>query len=162
MHQLWKDKRQIPWRTSRGLNWENKTYKLQCRKVFLAASSLSSAPNLVRGVHTRVCWAGREKRVPSVTARQTKRKERLLVVYEKIWSLSLLGNIVPTKVWKDQVRVIFVWPWNMVSVSVSYLFYQPIDEKFKTWTLHFLPKKGIVRVANRVAVWRQSEVSIDF
>ena len=29
MRNLWKDKRQIPWRTSRGLNWENKTYKLK-------------------------------------------------------------------------------------------------------------------------------------
>ena len=27
MHILWKDKRQIPWRASHGLNWENKAYK---------------------------------------------------------------------------------------------------------------------------------------
>ena len=26
---------------------------------------------------------------------------------------------------------------KMVSVSVCYLFYQPMDEKIKTWTLHF-------------------------
>ena len=26
---LWKEKRHIPWRTSRGLNWESKTYKLK-------------------------------------------------------------------------------------------------------------------------------------
>ena len=115
---------------------------VQARKVFLAASSLSSAPNLVRGMHTRVCWAGREKRVPSVTAQQTKRKERLLVVYERTWSLSLLENIVPTKAWKDQVRVIFVWPWKMVWVSVSYLFYQPMDEKIKIWTLRFPTKEN--------------------
>ena len=29
----------------------------------------------------------------------------------------------------------------MVSVSVRYLFYQPMDEKIKTWTLRFPPKK---------------------
>ena len=115
---------------------------VQARKVFLTASSLSSAPNLVGGVHAHVLWAGRQKRVPSVTAQQTKRKERLLVVYERTWSLSLLENIVPTKAWKDQVRVIFVWPWKMVSVSVSYLFYQPMDEKIKTWTLRFPSKEN--------------------
>ena len=35
------------------------------------------------------------------------------------------------------IRVIFVWPWKMVSVSVCYLFYQPMDEKNKTWILRF-------------------------
>ena len=46
----------------------------------------------------------------------------------------------------------------MVSVSVCYLFYQPMDEKIKTWTLRFFAKEnpnnreGIVRLANRAAV----------
>ena len=48
---------------------------------------------------------------------------------------------------------IFVWPWKMDSVSVRYLIYQPMDEKIKTW---------LVGLTNRVAVWRQSEVSVDF
>ena len=42
----------------------------------------------------------------------------------------------------------------MVSVSVRYLFYQPVDEKIKTWPLRFPAKKygeDIVRLANRVA-----------
>ena len=30
----------------------------------------------------------------------------------------------------------------MVSVSVHYLFYQPMDEKIKTWTLHFPAKEN--------------------
>ena len=30
----------------------------------------------------------------------------------------------------------------MVLVSVCYLFYQPIDEKIKTWTLHFPAKEN--------------------
>ena len=66
------------------------------------------------------------------------------------------------------VRVIFVWPWKMVSVSVHYLFYQPMDEKIKTWTLRFSAQEnpnnyeeGIVQLANRVAVWCKSEGSID-
>ena len=29
MHNLWQEKRHIPWRTARGLNWESKTYKLK-------------------------------------------------------------------------------------------------------------------------------------
>ena len=47
----------------------------------------------------------------------------------------------------------------MVSVSVGYLFYQPIDVKIKTWTLRFPAEEnpniigeGIVRLTNRVAV----------
>ena len=46
----------------------------------------------------------------------------------------------------------------MFSESVRYLFYQPLDEKIKTWTLRFSAKEnpnnreGIVRLANRVAV----------
>ena len=39
-------------------------------------------------------------------------------------------------------RAIFVWPWKMVSVSVRYLFYQPMDEKIKTWTLRFPAKEN--------------------
>ena len=39
-------------------------------------------------------------------------------------------------------RAIFVWPWKMVSISVRYLFYQPMDEKIKTWTLRFPAKEN--------------------
>ena len=35
-----------------------------------------------------------------------------------------------------------VWPWKMVSVSVRYLFYQPVEEKIKTWTLRFPAKEN--------------------
>ena len=44
-----------------------------------------------------------------------------------------------------------------------------MDEKTKTWSLRFPAKEnpikygeGIVRLANRVTLWLQSEVSIDF
>ena len=33
--------------------------------------------------------------------------------------------------WRN--RAIFVCPWKIVSVSVCYLLYQPVDEKNKTW-----------------------------
>ena len=39
-------------------------------------------------------------------------------------------------------RAIFVWPWKMVLASVRYLFYQPMDEKIKTWTLRFPAKEN--------------------
>ena len=39
-------------------------------------------------------------------------------------------------------RATFVWPWKMVSVSVCYLFYQPMDGKNKTWTLRFPAKEN--------------------
>ena len=32
--------------------------------------------------------------------------------------------------------------WKMVSVSVLYLFYQPVDEKIKTWPLRFPAKEN--------------------
>ena len=36
----------------------------------------------------------------------------------------------------------FSWPWKRISVSVRYLFYQPMDEKIKTWTLRFPAKEN--------------------
>ena len=39
-------------------------------------------------------------------------------------------------------RAIFVWPCKMVSVSVSYLFHQPMDEWVKTWPLRFPAKEN--------------------
>ena len=43
---------------------------------------------------------------------------------------------------EPRVRAIFVWPWKMVSVSVRHLFYQPMDEKIKTWSLRFPAKEN--------------------
>ena len=46
----------------------------------------------------------------------------------------------------------------MVSVNARYFFYQPMDEKIKTWTLRFPAKenlymeKGLFELANRDAV----------
>ena len=40
------------------------------------------------------------------------------------------------------LSAIIVWPWKIVPVSVGYLFYQPMDEKIKTWTLHFPAKEN--------------------
>ena len=40
------------------------------------------------------------------------------------------------------IRAIFVWPWKMVPVNLHYLFYQPVDEKIKTWPLRFLAKEN--------------------
>ena len=55
---------------------------------------------------------------------------------------------------------------KMVSVSVRHLFRKPMDEKIKTWTLRFPAKGNSIMekalLASRVAVWRQSKVSIDF
>jgi len=52
-----------------------------------------------------------------------------------------VSTYISTKVLiEDPIRVIFVWPWKMVSVSVRYLFYQPMDEKIKTWPLRFPAK----------------------
>ena len=39
-------------------------------------------------------------------------------------------------------RATFIWPWKIVSVSVRYLFYQPVDEKIKTWPLRFPAKQN--------------------
>ena len=41
-----------------------------------------------------------------------------------------------------RVRAMLVWPWKMVSVSVRFLFYQPMDENIKIWTLRFPPKEN--------------------
>ena len=43
---------------------------------------------------------------------------------------------------KLQSRAIFVWPWKLFLVSVRYLFYQPVDETIKRWTLSFHAKEN--------------------
>ena len=43
---------------------------------------------------------------------------------------------------QTSIRAIFIWPWNMVSVSVRFLFYRPIDKKIKTWSLRFPAKEN--------------------
>ena len=56
----------------------------------------------------------------------------------------LVGVVALKEVRRDHAdsRVIFVWPWKMVLLSVCYLFYQPMDEKIKTWPLRFPTKEN--------------------
>ena len=39
-------------------------------------------------------------------------------------------------------RAIFAWPWKVFLVRVRYLFYQPMEEKIKTWPLRFPAKEN--------------------
>ena len=71
------------------------------------------------------------------------------------WADSLADQSVVLILWrgkKEKISVcgfkntaIFVWPWKIVSVSVRYRFYQPMDEKIKTWRFVFPPKKTLIR-----------------
>ena len=56
----------------------------------------------------------------------------------------LVGVVALKEVSRDHAdsRAIFLWPWKMVSLSVCYLFYQPMDEKIKTWPLRFPTKEN--------------------
>ena len=56
--------------------------------------------------------------------------------------------------------MIFLWPRKTVSVSVRYLFYQ--RSKHGLFVFPNACREDTVRLANRISVWRQSEVSIDF
>ena len=62
------------------------------------------------------------------------------------WGLSITWPASTRIYWKKQknksVRAIFVWPWKMVSVSVRYLFNQPMDDRIRTWTLRFPAKEN--------------------
>ena len=49
-------------------------------------------------------------------------------------------------------RAIFACPWKIVSVSGCYLFYQPMDEKKKAWTLRF-PAKENPNMEKRLFDW---------
>ena len=42
----------------------------------------------------------------------------------------------------QNVRAIYVSPLKIVSISVPYLYYQPMDEKIKTWPLRFPAKEN--------------------
>ena len=63
----------------------------------------------------------------------------LLIFYSEKYSTWICG--LPFVVYVT-LREIFVWPWKIVSVSVRHLFYQPMDEKIKTWTLSFPAKEN--------------------
>ena len=44
----------------------------------------------------------------------------------------------------SHIRAIFVWPWNVVSVSVRYLFISQWMNRSKHGLLVFLPKKTVI------------------
>jgi len=58
--------------------------------------------------------------------------------------LSFVRQMITVTSYRHKVEQIFEWPWKMVSVSVRYLFYQPMDEKIKTWLFVFPPKKTVI------------------
>ena len=93
------------------------------------------------------------------------------LTYSFVWSSRIPSEkiCVQTKPSILSIRAIFLWPWKTVSVSVRYLFYQPVDgRKDQSMDSSFSHQRetqyggSIVRLANRFAVWRQSEVSVDF
>ena len=65
------------------------------------------------------------------------------LTYSFVWSSRIPSEkiCVQTKPSILSIRAIFLWPWKTVSVSVRYLFYQPVDGKIKAWTLRFLAKE---------------------
>ena len=75
-----------------------------------------------------------------------ERSVRHLVYHqvEESWyrKLSQICHSARAYVLMLMLRAIFVCPWKMVSVSVRYLFYQPMVEKNKTWTLRFPAKEN--------------------
>ena len=62
--------------------------------------------------------------------------------YSKILGISIRAQNHSIYSVSCLIRAIFVWPWKMVSVSVRYFFYQPMDEKIKTWTFRFPTKEN--------------------
>ena len=65
--------------------------------------------------------------------RQAEKFDRLLGSYETVRYFRSVYR---------ELRAICVWPWKMVSVSVRYLFYKPMDEKMQTWPLRFPAKEN--------------------
>ena len=65
------------------------------------------------------------------------------LTYSFVWSSRMPSEkiCVQTKPSVLSITAIFPWPWKTVSVSVCYLFYQPVDGKIKAWTLRFLAKE---------------------
>ena len=57
---------------------------------------------------------------------------------------SLGGSFWGVGLYAEVFRAIFVRPWKKVSVSVRYLFHQPMDKKIKTWPLRFPAKETLI------------------
>ena len=70
-------------------------------------------------------WTGLKKRIP----------------LDMLWFILILGSNFIFLCFK-LIGAIFICPWKMVLVSVRYLFYQPMFEKKKTWTLRFPAKEN--------------------
>ena len=72
--------------------------------------------------------------------RNTQRSDFPLskMAWKRLWLFSI--ETWSKRFLLSSIRMIFVWPWKMVSVSVPYLFYQPVGEKIKTWPLRFPAK----------------------
>ena len=70
-------------------------------------------------------------------------------IYVPNWQISLASFCCSdiftpfSKKYVSILRAIFVRPWKMVSASVRYLFYQPIDVKIKHGLFVFPPKKTL-------------------
>ena len=65
------------------------------------------------------------------------------------------------------IRAIFALPWKMVSVIVRYLFYQPMDEKIKTWPFRFPAKKNLIwrrhwSIGQSCCSWLQYDVKAKY
>ena len=54
------------------------------------------------------------------------------------------GIISKVSICNSHIRAIFVWPWNVVSVSVRYLFISQWMNRSKHGLLVFLPKKTVI------------------
>ena len=69
-----------------------------------------------------------------------------------VQKLGCLQGQLNDALFRLRVRAIFVWPLKLVSVSIRYLFHQPVNEKIKTWTVCF-PAKENCNMENVLFDW---------
>ena len=91
------------------------------------------------------------------------------LTYSFVWSSRITSEkiCVQTKPSILSIRAIFLWPWKTVSVKCSLFVLSASGWKDQSRDSSFCRQRetqyggSIVRLANRFAVWRQSEVSVD-
>ena len=103
--------------------------------VFTCQESVSTVPNKVSMSQQMTCQEKKAKQI-------NEKRRHKLELGDKRKPQCCLYKMLTNLCWSKKrqcdlwvhwsLTAIFLWPWKMVSVSVRYLIYQPMDEKNQT------------------------------
>ena len=141
MHNLWKNKRKIPLGTSRGLKWENKTYKLKrsiAKTAFITARIIASLEIMI----------AKYKAVRTYNEEHGPQRRNTRSFFRE----SSSHHLVMCPLNEEKV----VKEWNILSFVVFVIYKAPIFFfcKLKRWCLFVTLFVGIFSLALLLWMWK--------